>query len=154
MSDDALHGGSNAESERGTDATGCAGARRRPTTPPLRNAVQRDTGSCGLVARGGQGWSSEAVFDREVACFRREVEGSIVACAVGTLELNVPNPQCPRGRAVRLANVITLPVHRRRGFGTALVDFVLDWARSIQADRVGLSATPEGSAYTRVRASC
>jgi GNAT superfamily N-acetyltransferase len=83
-----------------------------------------------------------------------EVEGSIVACAVGTLELNVPNPQCPRGRAVRLANVITLPVHRGRGFGTALVDFVLDWARSIQADRVGLSATPEGSAYTRVRASC
>ena len=55
-----------------------------------------------------------------------------------------PNPQCPRGRAVRLANVITLAGHRGVGYGTLLVKDVTDWARSIDADRVDLSATPEG----------
>jgi GNAT superfamily N-acetyltransferase len=73
-----------------------------------------------------------------------EVDGAIVATAIGTLELGVPNPQCTRGRTVRLANVITLPGHRGRGYGATLVLDVLDWARSIDADRVDLSATPEG----------
>ncbi|SEG95976.1 Ribosomal protein S18 acetylase RimI [Nonomuraea solani] len=73
-----------------------------------------------------------------------EVGDAIVATAIGTLELGVPNPQCAKGRTVRLANVITLPGHRGRGYGTRLVLDVLDWARSIDADRVDLSATPEG----------
>lgn len=73
-----------------------------------------------------------------------EVDGAIVATAIGTLELGVPNPQCTRGRTVRLANVITLPEHRSRGYGATLVRDVVGWARSIQADRVDLSATPEG----------
>jgi GNAT superfamily N-acetyltransferase len=73
-----------------------------------------------------------------------EVDGDIVATAIGTLELGVPNPQCPRGRTVRLANVITLPDHRGKSFGTLLVRDVIEWARSIEADRVDLSATPDG----------
>ena len=90
-------------------------------------------------------WFNEVVLDPEIACFPVvEVEGRILACAIGTLELGVPNPRCPRGRAVRLANLITLPGHRRRGYGSALVDVVVDWARGINADRVDLSATPEG----------
>ena len=90
-------------------------------------------------------WFNEVVLDPEIACFPVvEVEGRILACAIGTLELGVPNPHCPRGRAVRLANLITLPGHRRRGYGSALVDVVVDWARGINADRVDLSATPEG----------
>ena len=60
------------------------------------------------------------------------------------LELGVPNPMCPRGRTVRLANVITLPEHRGYGYGTLLVRDVIEWARSIDADRVDLSATQEG----------
>lgn len=45
---------------------------------------------------------------------------------------------------VRLANLVTVPAHRGRGFGTALVTDVLGWARLIGADRVDLSATPDG----------
>jgi GNAT superfamily N-acetyltransferase len=73
-----------------------------------------------------------------------EVDGELVATAVGTLEIGVPNPQCVRGRTVRLANVITLPRHRGAGHGTRLVLDVVAWARSIGADRVDLSATPAG----------
>ena len=32
----------------------------------------------------------------------------------------------------------------RKGFGTVLVRDVIEWARSIDADRVDLSATPDG----------
>src|SRR4051812_36197780 len=73
-----------------------------------------------------------------------EYEGAIFGTAIGTLELGVPNPQCTKGRTVRLANVITVAKHRGRGYGTTLVLHVLDWARSVDADRVDLSATPEG----------
>ena len=73
-----------------------------------------------------------------------EVDGELVATAIGTLEIGVPNPQCVRGRTVRLANVITLPEHRGHGHGTALVLDVVAWAWSIAADRVDLSATPAG----------
>jgi GNAT superfamily N-acetyltransferase len=73
-----------------------------------------------------------------------EVAGELVATAIGALEIGVPNPQCVRGRTVRLANVITLPEHRGHGHGTMLVLDVVAWARSVAADRVDLSATPAG----------
>jgi GNAT superfamily N-acetyltransferase len=80
-----------------------------------------------------------------------DVAGRVVATAIGTLELGVPNPQCPRGRAVRLANVITLPEHRGNGYGTLLVREVVEWARSIDADRVDLGTTSDGQRiYERV----
>lgn len=73
-----------------------------------------------------------------------DVQGSIVATAIGTVELGVPNPHCPRGRAVRLANVITVPGHRGRGYATELIRDVIRWAETVGADRVDLSATPDG----------
>jgi GNAT superfamily N-acetyltransferase len=73
-----------------------------------------------------------------------EVDDAIVATAIGTLELGVPNPQCTKGRTVRLMNAITLAEHRGHGYGTTLVLDVVDWARTVDADRVDLSATPEG----------
>ena len=73
-----------------------------------------------------------------------DVQGAIVAAAIGTVELGVPNPQCPRGLAVRLANVIPLPAHRGRGYATELMPDVISWAEVVGADRMDLSATPEG----------
>jgi ribosomal protein S18 acetylase RimI-like enzyme len=90
-------------------------------------------------------WFARHVDDTGNARFPAiEEGGKLVATAIGTLETGVPNPQCVRGRSVRLANVITLPGHRGQGHGTALTLDVVSWARSIGADRVDLSATPAG----------
>lgn len=90
-------------------------------------------------------WFERLVGDVHTARFPVvEVAGVVVATAIGTLELGVPNPMSPRGRVVRLADVITLPEHRRHGHGSLCVGDVVDWARGIDADRVDLSATPEG----------
>jgi ribosomal protein S18 acetylase RimI-like enzyme len=90
-------------------------------------------------------WFTRYVDDAGNARFPAiDVNGELVATAIGTLEIGVPSPQCTRGRTVRLANVITLPGHRGLGHGTRLVLDVVAWARSIAADRVDLSATPAG----------
>jgi GNAT superfamily N-acetyltransferase len=90
-------------------------------------------------------WFTQFVDDARSARFPLiEMDGEVVATAIGTLEIGVPSPQCVRGRTVRLANVITLPGHRGEGHGTMLVLDVIAWARSIAADRVDLSATPAG----------
>jgi GNAT superfamily N-acetyltransferase len=92
-----------------------------------------------------QEWFARYVGDFSAARFPVvDVGGEIVATAIGTLELGAPNPLCPHGRTVRLANVITRPEHRGYGYGTLLVRDVIGWARSIDADRVDLSATKEG----------
>jgi GNAT superfamily N-acetyltransferase len=104
-----------------------------------------DGGHGAAWRRHAHDWFVRVVDDGAVARFPVvEVDGVVIAAAIGTLELGVPNPHCPRGRAVRLANVITVPEHRGRGFGTLLVGDVVEWARSIDADRVDLSATPDG----------
>lgn len=90
-------------------------------------------------------WFTRYVDDTRNARFPAiEVDGELVATAIGTLEIGVPTPQCVRGRTVRLSNVITVPEHRGHGHGTMLVLDVVAWARSIAADRVDLSATPAG----------
>ena len=90
-------------------------------------------------------WFAQYVHESRKARFSViEVDDELVATAIGTLELSVPNPQCVRGRTVRLANLITLPEHRGQGHGTTLVLDVVAWARSLAADRIDLSATPEG----------
>jgi GNAT superfamily N-acetyltransferase len=95
--------------------------------------------------RYAKAWFGDFVDDRHTACFPViESGGRVVATAVGTLELGVPNPQCLQGRTVRLANVVTAPEHRGHGHSTLLVNRVIAWAASIHADRVDLSATPAG----------
>ena len=73
-----------------------------------------------------------------------DISGQLVATAIGTILIGVPNPYCPRGRSVRLENVVTLPEHRGKGYATMLVQDLIGWGRAAHADRVDLSATPEG----------
>jgi GNAT superfamily N-acetyltransferase len=90
-------------------------------------------------------WFARSVDDAANARFPViEVDGNLVSTAIGTLERGVPNPHCVKGRTVRLANVITLPEHRGNGYATELVRDVIDWARTLAADRVDLSATLGG----------
>ena len=61
-----------------------------------------------------------------------------------------PSPQCPRGRTVRLANVVTLCEHRGAGYGTVLFENVTEWAQIDQCGPRCLSAPREGQCiYTR-----
>ena len=90
-------------------------------------------------------WFARHVDDRaSVRIAVIEVAGELVASAVGILEIGVPNPMSPTGRAVRLANVITLPTHRGRGYATELIRDVVTWGQGTGVDRIDLSATPEG----------
>jgi GNAT superfamily N-acetyltransferase len=73
-----------------------------------------------------------------------EAAGELVATAIGALDIGVPSPSASGGAPGDLANVITLPEHRGHGHGTMLIRDVVPWARSIAADRVGLSAIPPG----------
>lgn len=91
-------------------------------------------------------WFARLVDDPRRARFPViEVDGTIVATAIGALQSSTGR------RTVRLMNVITLAEHRGHGFATALVLDVLTWARSITADDVEVSATPDAvSLYTRL----
>ena len=112
---------------------------------PLWASLFEESSKLDTWVEHARAWFGRAVVARETTVFPViEIDGRIVACAIGTLETGVPNPQSPRGRAARLSNVVTLPEHQGQGFGTALVDVVIEWARSIDADRVDLSATPQG----------
>lgn len=95
--------------------------------------------------RPALGWFTDAVTDPDNARIPViELAGELVACAVGAVELHVPNPMSMTGRAVRLVNVYTLPGQRGHGYATELISDVIGWARAIDADRIDLSATPEG----------
>ena len=128
-------------------------------TPILRAAVLRDEphlldlwgmlfddDANGAWRANAAEWFRRAVQEATSACVPviETDDRQVVATAIGTLELGVPNPHCPRGRTVRLANVVTLPAHRGQGHGTSLVHHVVAWARSVDADRVDLSATAAG----------
>jgi len=90
-------------------------------------------------------WFARSVEDNFSTRIAVVVIGAkLVATAIGTIEIGVPNPHCHTGRAVRLANVVTLAEHRGNGYATTLVAHVIAWARTVQADRVDLSATPGG----------
>ncbi len=90
-------------------------------------------------------WFDRTVDDPRSAHFPVvESAGAVVATAIGTLEVGGPDPFCPRGRIVRLVNVFTLPEYRGNGYAATLVREVIEWARMVDADRVDLSATPQG----------
>lgn len=91
-------------------------------------------------------WLAEHVSSADdVRIAVADIDGALVASAVGTVERGVPNPHSPTGLAVRVANVVTHPDHRRNGLASALVSDIITWANAIGADRLDLTATPDGA---------
>ena len=73
-----------------------------------------------------------------------DVAGGIVAPAVGTVEVGVPNPHSPDGRECDWRTSSRCPRTAVAVYAAALVEDVVGWAQELGVDRVDLSATPDG----------
>ena len=74
-----------------------------------------------------------------------ELEGHLVACALGSLSESQPSPVRPRGYDLHVSNIVTLPKFRRRGFAGVALRSVLDWGRARPGlVRARLFATAQG----------
>jgi GNAT superfamily N-acetyltransferase len=77
-------------------------------------------------------------------------DGSLVGCAVGTVEDHAPSPRSRSGLRGELSNVVTLPAFRRRGLARACVSALLTWfANETDATTVRLAATADGAQLYR-----
>lgn len=110
------------------------------------------------MGRTGEGWEEGAgswfavALDRpdETAAFVVEVDGLVVAGAVGTVRRSAPSPGDPTGVSGELWNVCTLPGHRGRGHARRVVTALLDWFDTgTAAAAVRLNATADGVALYR-----
>lgn len=70
-------------------------------------------------------------------------DGTLAACAVGTVEQRLPAPASPAGRFGFVFNVCTDPAHRGHGHARAVTQALLDWFAGHGVTRVDLHATPE-----------
>lgn len=89
-------------------------------------------------------WFRTRLDDPDYGIFVVEEDGAVVASAVGAIRDAAPSPSCPEGRDVLINNVCTLPAYRGHGFGSAVFDAVLAWARTTGAGRAELMATDGG----------
>jgi GNAT superfamily N-acetyltransferase len=91
-------------------------------------------------------WFAVHLDDPQVAIVLAEVEGAVVASAVGEVTRLIPGPSCPNGSCGLLNTVSTLPEHRGRGHAAAVTDAVIGWFEDgTDVTRIDLFATPEGA---------
>ena len=91
-----------------------------------------------------QAWFRERIDDPTYGIFVVERDGGVVACAVGALRDAAPSPAVPTGGDVLISNVCTDPSSRGRGYGRAVFDAVMQWARQTGVGRAELMATSDG----------
>lgn len=73
--------------------------------------------------------------------------GRLICAAVGMLHEHAPGPGNLSGLHGHVSNVVTVPEHRRRGHGRAVLTRLLDWFDSeTSAPVVDLIATADGRA--------
>lgn len=89
-------------------------------------------------------WFAVRVEDPDYGIFVVDVDGDVVAAAIGAIRDSAPSPTCPAGRDVLISNVCTLPEHRGSGHGSAAFAAVMAWARKAGVDRAELMATDGG----------
>jgi GNAT superfamily N-acetyltransferase len=86
-------------------------------------------------------WFSSRLDDPNYHFAVVEVDGTVVACAVGAVRDAAPSPAAPEGRDVLVNNVSTAPPFRGRGYGRMAFDSVMVWARELGIRRAELMAT-------------
>ena len=75
-----------------------------------------------------------------------EVDGEVVAAAVGEVTALIPGPGAPNGSVGLVSNVATLSAHRGRGLAAAVTDDLMAWfVEQTDVTRVDLFATPGGA---------
>lgn len=67
--------------------------------------------------------------------------GRLAACAVGWLDRHLPGPTGGSADVGYVANVVTDPEFRRRGYARATVTALIEWMRGRNVRRIDLSAT-------------
>ncbi|MFG3686370.1 GNAT family N-acetyltransferase [Micromonospora sp. NPDC047740] len=71
-------------------------------------------------------------------------DGTLAACAVGTIERRLGGPDNPNGLTGYVFNVSTDPVHRRRGHSRACLTALLGWFHERGVRRIDLRASAAG----------
>lgn len=89
-------------------------------------------------------WFSSRLDDPNYHFAVVEVDGMVVACAVGAVRDAAPSPAAPEGRDVLVNNVSTAPPFRGRGYGRIAFESVMVWARELGIRRAELMATAVG----------
>lgn len=94
--------------------------------------------------KNAHGWFSSRLDDPNYHFAIVEVDGTVVACAVGVVRDAAPLPAAPEGREVLVNNVSTAPPFCGRGYGRMAFDSVMVWARELGIRRAELMATVVG----------
>lgn len=97
----------------------------------------------------GDAWRAEAgrairTRGRNRAVFVAEVQDIIVACGAVSISWRYPGPTTPDGRVAYVNWMVTAPAHRRRGYGRAVLEALLDWVEARGVRMTELYATEEG----------
>ncbi len=96
--------------------------------------------------RAAHDWFVGRTGERGVRVTVAEVDGEVVAAAVGEVTALIPGPGAPNGSVGLVSNVATLPGHRGRGLAAAVTDDLLAWfLESTDVTRIDLFATPGGA---------
>ena len=91
-----------------------------------------------------QAWFASHVDSPDVALRVVEVDGEVVASAVGHLRTHLPSPGNLTGRIATISNVSTFSEHRGHGYARMAFLSVLAWARESGAEVAELFATGMG----------
>ncbi len=95
--------------------------------------------------RAAHDWFVDRVGAADVRVVVAEVDGEVVAGAVGEVTTLIPGPTTPNGSVGLVSNVATLHRHRARGLASALTDDLLAWfGGRTDVTRVDLFATTGG----------
>lgn len=105
----------------------------------------------GMPGVEGEGWRRSAaewfisrLASPAVHVVVVEVDGVVVAAAMGTHRDSAPSPGSLGFGDVLVSNVVVRPEYRRQGYARRVLSVVLEWAAGLGVSRIELVATGEG----------